>query len=193
MDKIFICKEESSNKFWGYTKDPNTFKVEVKWGRLGLEGQKQVKSFNDSWDRDKFIGDKVSDKLHGGYKEVTAEEFEIQTKIAQTLGVGYKIDEIFFVQDDGLYLGEISKKDLHSPNIKPKVYAKVVGRKNKDSDEIPIINFLFDVNSAFRIKLSGTHPARARMSTFSREQIQSGDEYEELAAAVGEVIGRVLL
>ena len=172
MDKIFICKEESSNKFWGYIKDTNTFKVEVKWGRLGLEGQKQTKSFADSWDRDKFIGDKISDKLNGGYKEVTAEEYEIQTKIAQTLGVGYKIDEIFFVQDDGVYLSEINKKDLHSPNIKPKVFAKVVGRKNKDSDEIPIIQFLFDVNSAFRIKVAGTHPAKARMQTFYREQIK---------------------
>lgn len=193
MDKIFICKEESSNKFWGYTKDLNNYNVEVKWGRLGLDGQKQIKSFKGTYDRDEFIGDKTGEKLNGGYEEVTVEEYEVQASIAKTLGVGHKIDDIFFVEENGCYISELSTKDLHKPNVKPKVYAKVVGRRTPANAEPPVTLFLFDVNASYKIKLGGTHPQKARMQVTNRSLIMPGDENEKLAAAVGEVIGRVLL
>lgn len=197
MDKVFINREDASNKFWGYTQDPNNWNVEVRWGRLGLDGQKQLKSFSNAYDRDKFVQDKVNEKINGMYSEVTCEEFEVQSSISKTLGVGHKIDEICFVEESGQHISELSAKELHQPNTKPKVYARVVGRRAAGADAAPVTVFLFDVNEAYRIKVgklsAGRIPKSPKFQILDKVQIMPGDEDAKLAAAVGEVIGRVLL
>ena len=193
MDKILICKEGSSNKFWGYKKDPNNYDVEVRWGRIGLEGQKQIKNFHTSWKRDDFIDKKTGEKIDERYKEVTIDEFNLETSIAKTLGVGSKVDEMCFVKEDGCYISEVKGAELYKPGTNPKVFAKIVGRRESGHDEPPTTYFLFDVNCAYRILPQGYAPVPTRMCITDKIAVQPNDECASLAKAVGEVIGTILL
>lgn len=188
----YISNVETSNKVWSYDLHTNSFNVTVKWGRLGLEGQQQIKEFSNSYDRDQFTSKKVQEKMDKGYKEVTHEELEVQTSIAKMIGSNKKIDTLAFVEDDGTYLAQIPSNELHKPNRKPKVYAKVVGNKNKDG-ETPTDHFLFDVDSAYQIYPAGYAPVLTRMLVNSRKAIELSDDSAPLASAVASVIGRVLL
>ena len=193
MDKIFICREETSNKFWGYKLDQNTNDVEVRWGRLGLEGQKQIKAFPSKWKRDDFIEKKTREKLDGLYKEVTIDEYNLQLEIAKDLGVGSKVQEMCFVVEDGCYISEVKGANLYLPGVKPKVYAKIIGRREAGNENAPVTHLLFDVDRAYRIIPDGTHPVLARMCVTSKEVIQPSDECASLATAVGGVIGAILM
>jgi predicted DNA-binding WGR domain protein len=196
---IFVCQDESSNKFWDYEVNGND--AIIKWGRLGLVGQVQVKSFSVKFDRDDFIDKKVREKISGGYKEITPEKYAILVLIAQTIGVGAKVDEIYFATKSGCYISEVSQKDLHKPGTKPLVYARIVGRRKSKDENAPVSEFLLDVDKAYRIKTAGhvrlmplaTVEHHATRQLTEEIQIKPGDDCEKMATMVGEIIGKVLL
>jgi len=191
FDKMYICKEETSNKYWGYAKGVNTHSVDCWWGRLGTDGTITPKAFPDSWKLDRFVESKLAEQYHKGYKEVTPEEFELQMSIARELGVGAKIDDMRLVSESGGILKNLTTKELHQPGIKPKVYAKVVGRRSAGDDTIPVTEFLFDVATSYKIKCK--YRTMNDITVANMDPIHPGDDCEKLAAAVGAVIGKVLL
>lgn len=193
FDKMYVCKEDTSNKFWGYAKAVNTHSVDCWWGRLGTDGTVTPKSFPDSWKLDRFIESKTNEKTNEYYKEVTPEEFELQMSIARELGVGSKIEDMRLVSESGGILKMLTPKELHQPGVKPKVYAKVVGRRSAGSDTIPVTEFLFDVTDSYRIKCSWRSGHNPGVTVTSMDKIEAGDDCEKLASAVGSVIGKVLL
>jgi predicted DNA-binding WGR domain protein len=193
FDKMYVCKEDTSNKYWGYAKAVNTHSVDCWWGRLGTDGTITPKSFPDSWKLDRFIESKTNEKMNDSYKEVTPEEFELQMSIARELGVGSKIEEMRLVGGDGDVLKTLTTKELHQPGVKPKVYAKVVGRRSAGDDTIPVTEFLFDVNASYRIKCKYRSMHQPDIILVNKDLIEAGDDYEKLASAVGSVIGKVLL
>src|SRR5882672_249694 len=135
MDKIYICNDGTSNKFWGYK--VKGLVVTCKWGRLGTTGQQKDFPFSDQWDLDKFIADKTDEKLDKGYEEKSPEQLELETTVAKTIGVGNKLERIHFVQVKNKKITILDpkkdKKILHDPSIQPLVYALVSGRR-KDKD-----------------------------------------------------------
>jgi predicted DNA-binding WGR domain protein len=193
FDKAFICKESTSNKYWCYKKAINTNSVDCWWGRLGTDGSITPKSFPDSWKLDRFLDSKLYEQHGKGYKEVTPEEFELQMSIAKELGVGSKIEEMRLVGGDGDVLKTLTSKELHQPGVKPRVYAKVVGRRAPGADAIPVTEFLFDVNAAYRIKCKWKSGFTPDITVVNKDLIEPGDDCEKLASAVGAVIGKVLL
>lgn len=190
-DKMYVCKEDTSNKYWGYALGVNTHSADCWWGRLGTDGTITPKAFPDSWKLDRFIMSKTDEKLNEGYKEVTPEEFELQSSIAKELGVGSKIDDMRLVSEAGGVLKNLTPKELHSPGIKPKVYAKVVGRRSAGDDTIPVTEFLFDVATSYKIKCK--YRTLNDITIANTDPIHPGDDCEKLANAVGAVIGKVLL
>lgn len=210
MDKIFICAEGTSNKFWGYKVSGLT--VTCKWGRLGTAGQLKNFSFDSQYDLDKFIGDKTNEKLDKGYEEKSPEQLELETVVAQTIGVGNKLERIHFVQVKGKKMTILDpkkdKKILHDPNMQPLVYALISGRrKDKDDwDSAPSREFLLSLNDAKIIKtdvgVNNIHFSGAFLSAGDRREtlvieselpVDVNDEAQAMSQAVGQCIGKLLL
>lgn len=198
MDKIFICTDGTSNKFWGYKIKGMT--VTCKWGRLGTAGQSKDFSFKDQYDLDEFIEDKTEEKLNKGYEERSPEQLELETTVAQTIGVGNKVEEIAFAlrtkNTIKLLDAKRDRKQLHDPTLQPLVYARVSGRrKDKDSYEVPITEFLLSLNEAKVISTDrGDYSGLTEKLTIQSElPAEITDETKALAQAAGACIGKLLL
>lgn len=96
MTKTYHCSEKSSNKFWTYEL-VGTNQLKISWGRCGLVGQNQVKTFKNSDDRQKFLNSKIDEKLRKGYKEITQKKLTEEVETAKSLGWQYKIYKIQWV------------------------------------------------------------------------------------------------
>lgn len=93
----FVNKTGSSNKFWSVNPISDT-SCEVRWGRIGQEGQKpQIKEFSSSYAMQRFIEKKVAEKLGEGYTEVSQDNLQKEKETAQGLGSQYKINRMEFV------------------------------------------------------------------------------------------------
>lgn len=204
--KIYICQEDSSNKFWRYEETGTS--VKIQWGRLGLKGQEQVKDFHSTYQMQDFLEKKVSEKINGGYKEVTPEEYEVLASMAETIGTGCKIDEMVFVRwwkSTTNQLGKLehlSIKELHKPDVEPLVYARVVGRRRPNEEEPPVIELLIDTDGAYAITTAykntyGRHQTIGKgtydLPLCAVEDVKPGHDYEKLVAAVGQCITKMLL
>lgn len=181
MDKIFISKEEASNKFWGYSRNDNDLTVTAYWGRLGLAGQSKTHPLGSLWGMDDFINNKTREKLRGGYNEVTSEQYEVEVAVAKTIGTDQKVDQLMFVEERGNTLVPLDATKLHDPDLKPYVYAKLMGTL-KDGVR-PTKEFIFTPTESFVVKTTGR-----RLD--SKSPIEDTDA--KMAAAVEEVVGRVL-
>jgi predicted DNA-binding WGR domain protein len=122
----YICKVNSSNKFWGYTLLPGT-SLKVEWGRIGLAGQNQVKSFGSPWDRQRFIDKKVGEKLSEGYEESSDEGLKVEVQTAQTMGHKNKIQRMEWVNLKGRSLQILNNYDPLKL-----IYVEVVDSWSKD-------------------------------------------------------------
>lgn len=206
MNKTYINKLEEHNKFWKYEINQNDYNVTISWGRLGLAGQKQTKTFSDAYSRDRFIEKKEAEKINGGYEEVTSEDFEVRTTIAKIIGTDSKLDEIKFVLENktdstpvraGLVLKEVKAERLQDPALRPSVYARVIGRKTKSGDH-PLTEFLFRIDQSYKITTTYNNynpilGKTSQLTVCTVEPIKVDDDCEKLAEAVGTVIGQVLV
>lgn len=209
MDKIFICTEDTSNKFWGYK--VNGLTVTCKWGRLGTAGQSKDFKFKNQMDLDEFVEDKTEEKLGKGYDERSPEQLELETAVAQTIGVGNKVERIHFVQlhesrgrkSITILDPKRDRKILHDPNIQPMVYAQISGRrKDKDSYEIPVKEFLLTLNEAKVVKTGSTSTVADWSGKYDDHEVRIveselpasiDDGIDAMAKAVGACIGKLLL
>lgn len=64
----FTCTAGGSNKFWEYKVSGRD--VTVRWGKIGSEGQTQLKTYGDSFDALDAVRKLVDQKLAKGYKEI---------------------------------------------------------------------------------------------------------------------------
>ena len=107
---VYVNKEDKSNKFWSYDiKSPTD--VEVKWGRIGLAGQSQVKSFGTTGARDSFISKKVSEKTREGYVLSEAEKVKQESEAARELGIQFKVRRTEFVRKKDATFDIVSNYD----------------------------------------------------------------------------------
>lgn len=185
MDKILISKEEASNKFWGYTRNDVDMTVTAQWGRLGLDGQKKTYPFSRMWDLEDYITSKTREKLRGGYAEVTSEQYEVEVAMAKTIGVDQKVDQLLFVEERNNVLVTLDATKLHNPELKPYVYAKLIG-KLVDGHH-PVKEFIFTPTESFVVQT----PANGDRRVLSRAKIEGGED-AAMATSLEEVIGRVL-
>lgn len=183
MDKIFISKEEASNKFWGYTRNDTDFTVTAHWGRLGLAGQSKTHPLGSKYGVEDFIYSKTREKIRGGYNEVTPEQYEVEVAVAKTVGTDQKVDALMFVEDKDNNLRQLDATKLHDPDLKPYVYARLMGTL-KDGVR-PVKEFIFTPTESFTVKTNSS------FRIINKTKIDGGED-AAMAAAVEEVVGRVL-
>jgi len=106
---IYHCKEEHHNKRWSYEIDG--LSVTIKWGRVGLDGQSQVKTFSSQGALDKFLNKKIEGKLRKGYEQVDQQTMKEETKTAKELGYQNMIKRVLWMDRDGNRLTQITNYD----------------------------------------------------------------------------------
>ena len=65
--KIYIYQDEKSHKFWAVEQQGN--ELHISWGKVGTNGQSQVKSFADAAAAEKAELKLVAEKVKKGYEE----------------------------------------------------------------------------------------------------------------------------
>lgn len=93
--KLYVNKKGSSNKFWSYEVDGLT--VIVRWGRVGLKGQKKDFNFDTRDELDDFLKRRVREQTSEGYKEVSQGDLAEEVQVAKTMGAQHKINRIEYV------------------------------------------------------------------------------------------------
>jgi len=86
---IYHSTMDASNKRWSYEKKGTS--VVVKWGRVGLDGESQVKEFGSDSEANAFIATKVREKTKKGYKQVSETQLAKEVQLAKELGWQHKI------------------------------------------------------------------------------------------------------
>lgn len=96
MKRILVNRTGTSNKFWSAEdKGPGT--LEVRWGRIGLAGQSQTKTFSNEYSKSRWLEGKIAEKMAEGYIEETEDNLQKEKDTAQAIGTQYKITRMEFV------------------------------------------------------------------------------------------------
>ncbi len=110
MKRVFVFQDFKSQKFWSI--DVAGTDVTVNYGKLGTEGQTQVKNYATTEEAEKAADKLIAEKTKKGYIE-TAEETAREMKVeAKKFGLTY--DEC----DNGVSLLDKILKDKHLPDYK---------------------------------------------------------------------------
>lgn len=87
--RYFEFKDNNSNKFW--TAEISGTSVNVSYGKIGTDGQKQVKEFSSKADAAKFLEKKINEKLREGYVE---KKEKSSSKNSKKKSTKFKIEQI---------------------------------------------------------------------------------------------------
>ena len=66
--KTYIYQDEKSHKFWAVEQQEN--ELHISWGKVGTNGQNQVKSFADAAAAEKAKLKLIAEKTKKGYVEI---------------------------------------------------------------------------------------------------------------------------
>lgn len=87
--KHFIYQDEKSHKFWAVEQQGN--ELHINWGKVGTNGQSQVKSFADAAAAEKAELKLIAEKVKKGYVEELSSPsqpaIKIETIEVDTTGV----------------------------------------------------------------------------------------------------------
>lgn len=110
MRKLYINKEDSSNKWWSYEiKENNSLYLE--WGRVGSTPKDKTKRFSSNSELQEYLTGKIREKHKKKYKEVNEEKLSNENTLAKKLGFRNKISKMLFVSKGKLKLTEIGAYD----------------------------------------------------------------------------------
>ncbi|CTW00896.1 DUF4132 domain-containing protein [Escherichia albertii] len=73
--KIYIYQDEKSHKFWAVEQQGN--ELHISWGKVGTNGQSQVKSFADAAAAEKAELKLIAEKVKKGYEQSNGETNEV--------------------------------------------------------------------------------------------------------------------
>ncbi|HCJ5832660.1 TPA: WGR domain-containing protein, partial [Escherichia coli] len=83
--KTYIYQDEKSHKFWAVEQQGN--ELHINWGKVGSNGQSQVKSFADAAAAEKAELKLVAEKVKKGYVDDGSPETIINSPISSTVSV----------------------------------------------------------------------------------------------------------
>ena len=110
MKRVFVFQDFKSQKFWSI--DVRGTDVIVNYGKLGTDGQTQVKNFSSAGEAEKAAGKLIAEKTKKGYVE-TLEEVAKEMKVeAKKYALSY--DEA----EEGVNLMDKILKDKKLPSLK---------------------------------------------------------------------------
>ncbi len=159
-ETILIQQEDEHNKFWSAVMDEKTFKVVIRWGRLGTKGQSQEKEFNAEYAAGRFIEQKMGEKRRKGYQNIEKKKFDqlcIQSAIVGTSNKCRNFRWVEITDTKNLQFTPCSDDRLADPNCNPGVFVEVETKKEYGGKNLFALLFTFeqafDVTNSKDIKL----------------------------------------
>lgn len=183
-ENILIQQEDSHNKFWAAQMDAKTFKVSIRWGRLGTKGQSQEKDFEREYAAADFIATKMREKTRKGYTPIDKPKFDQLCIQAAIVGTSNKCHSFNWVEikDDNKFVF-IKEEQLADPNCNPGIYVELETKKEYDGQNNFRLVFTFD--KMYVIPNGGSSLRAAGL-------VIKGSPLYELSTKVEEAIGRTL-
>jgi len=133
QETIYINTGKNHNKFWIVNIDKQTLTATIRWGRLGTQGQSQIKQFNNDWLLLNFIETKVIEKQRKGYHKTTKTIFDKLCIEAAIVGTSNKCKNFEWVDILNLSPPQYKTCDelrLQDPNCNPGITVIVETRKS---------------------------------------------------------------
>ncbi len=146
QEQFFIQQEEEHNKFYITSIDEKTFTATVRWGRLGVKGQNQVKNFNSMYDAGRFIDGKISEKTRKGYRKIDKAKFDKLCVEAAIVGTQNKCNNLQWIEfvGDSLKFKPVTEDRLQSPECNPGIRVDVETKKAYGEQTSFRLLFTFD-------------------------------------------------
>ncbi len=146
-ETILVYDADNSNKFWAAQMDENTFKVTIRWGRLGTKGQSQEKDFAAEYVAGRFIESKMSEKRRKGYRTIEKKKFDelcIQSAIVGTSNKCRNFRWVEITDEANLRFKTIPEERLADPNCNPGVFVELETKKDYGGKSMFALLFTFD-------------------------------------------------
>lgn len=183
-ENILVNTDENHNKFWASQMDTTTFKVTIRWGRLGTKGQSQQQDFDNEYDAVNFVSTKIREKIRKGYTLIDKPKFDqlcIQAAIVGTSNKCHSFNWVEIKEDNRFAF--ITEERLADPNCNPGIYVELETKKEYDGKNDFRLVFTFDKmyvipNGDFYLRAAGL--------------VIKGSSLYELSTKVEEAIGRTL-
>lgn len=132
QENILVQQENEHNKFWTSQMDEKTFKVVIRWGRLGTKGQSQEKEFSDSYGAINFIRGKMGEKTRKGYRPIDKKKFDelcIQSAIVGSSNKCRQFQWVEITNPKELTFHKITEERLANPECNPGIYVEIETKK----------------------------------------------------------------
>ena len=111
----FIYQDEKSHKFWAVEQQGN--KLHISWGKIGTNGQNQVKSFADAAATEKAELKLIAEKVKKGYVE-QAKDNSLQP--SQTVTDSLKVADLStIIQEQPSFVAETRAADKNIDSVLP--------------------------------------------------------------------------
>ncbi len=146
-ETILIHQEAEHNKFWSAQMDEKTFKVVIRWGRLGTKGQSQEKEFSAEYGAGQFIESKMSEKRRKGYRPIEKKKFDELSIQSAIVGSSNKCRNFRWVEitdEANLKFQSISEDRLADPACNPGVFVEVETKKEYAGRTMFALLFTFE-------------------------------------------------
>lgn len=193
-ETIVVHQGEGHNKFWAAQLDTNTFKVSVRWGRIGTKGQSQEKTFGSQYQAAGFIDSKLGEKRRKGYVETfngqpidstKLEELCIEAAIVGTSNKCHAMQWVEITSDDPatIAFSKIDQTRLMDPTCNPALLVDIETKKEYCGRSR--FSILFTGDAAY---FSSPNPSVVAKS----QRITPSHDAAELTGKIEEAIGRKL-
>ncbi|MCV0476077.1 WGR and DUF4132 domain-containing protein [Escherichia coli] len=111
----FIYQDEKSHKFWAVEQQGN--ELHISWGKVGIQGQSQVKSFADAVAAEKAELKLIAEKVKKGYVE-QAKDNSLQP--SQTVTDSLKVADLStIIQEQPSFVAETRAADKNTDAVLP--------------------------------------------------------------------------
>ena len=111
----FIYQDEKSHKFWAVEQQGN--ELHISWGKVGTNGQNQVKSFADAAAAEKAELKLIAEKVKKGYVE-QAKDNSLQP--SQTVTDSLKVADLStIIQEQPSFVAETRAADKNTDAVLP--------------------------------------------------------------------------
>ena len=184
---IYVCSEEGHNKYWIIDRDPtNPAIVLVKNGRLGSpKGTIQPpKDCGSEWSADRYIENKIDEKLRKGYRKIDENKFKQLTMQASVIGLNNKCDLMQWVEqipsDDQHYnFRNVGESRLMQPDYNPALLVSLTTKKAYAGQNS--FRFLFTPDKSYEVRGYGV---RGGVHQFEVREITKSDPLYDISSKV---------
>jgi predicted DNA-binding WGR domain protein len=184
-ETILVQTSDDHNKFWIAAIDQKTYTASIRWGRIGIAGQKQEKTFSTPHNAARFVESKMAEKRRKGYYKIDKKTFDrisVEAAIVGTQNKCHNLQWVEITDDRSLTYVPVNNDRLQAPDCNPGLYVEVNTKKKYEGQDS--FRFLFTFHQVYLLVY--------HLSGITAIPITKTNPIYELTGKVEEAIGRSL-